>query len=191
MGGKAIPWESQIEKDFIALAEMDPTVREIYAQPLRVGYEINGVRHTYVPDFALVTAERTEIHEVKPDDAADELQAVFAAIAPVFAKDGLVFCISRESAIRVQQRLKNVWALWRELHVRVPATEELRALSAIGDRPGIRICDLGVPGHLVHALVAQGSLRVALDKPLSASSSVWLPSDFPYEERLVPFHPVR
>ena len=59
MGGKAIPWESQIEKDFIALAEMDPTVREIYAQPLRVGYEINGVRHTYVPDFALVTAEPT------------------------------------------------------------------------------------------------------------------------------------
>ena len=191
MGGKSVPWESQIEKDFILLAELDPTVTEFYAQPLRVGYRLHGEQHAYVPDFAVVTAERTEIHEVKPDAEADELEEMFAAVAPMFAEQGMVFCVARESAIREQPKLKNAWTLWRGLHVSVPTADQQLAFASIRDRPGVPIGEMDVPEHLVHAMIAQGMLRVRLDGQLSEDSSVWLPRDFPGDERIVPFVPVR
>ena len=180
MGGTAIPWESGIEKDFIVLAELDPTVRNFHAQPLRVEYRLNDKRHTYVPDFALVATGRTEIHEVKPDDDADtaDFQAMFAAVAPVFAEQEMVFCVARESAIRAQPKLKNAWTLWRGLHVRVPAADAQKIAAAVLARPGIAVAALDAPSHLVLALVAQGALRIRFDcqaasniRPPSASKS--------------------
>ena len=189
--GKALPWESQIEKDFIVLSELDPTIAAIHPQPLRVEYRLNGERHTYVPDFALVTTEQIEIHEVKPDDKVTELTAIFAAVAPVFADQGMVFCIARESAIRVEPRLGNAWMLWRGLHVSVPTHIIEQSHSMVADRPGIRVRELGIPEYLVLALIAQGNLRTNCAIRLNGDSSLWLAGDFPHCERIVPFEPVR
>ena len=72
--GTMLPWESFIERDFILLAEVDPTVIGIHAQPIRVEYRIRGQAHSYIPDFLVQFSDGSnEIHEVK--DAGGEASA--------------------------------------------------------------------------------------------------------------------
>jgi hypothetical protein len=58
MGGFVV-YESRLEQGRLLLADFDPQVAQIYAQPCRLASRVGGrVRH-HVPDFLLVSAAGT------------------------------------------------------------------------------------------------------------------------------------
>jgi hypothetical protein len=71
MGGFVV-YESRLELAKLLLADFDPQVRLIYAQPFRLAARVDGrVRH-HVPDYLLVTVVGTgRLVNVKP---AERLQ---------------------------------------------------------------------------------------------------------------------
>src|SRR5215467_695338 len=64
--GRVVWWESQIERDYIYLLEIDPDVLAYKEQPFRVKLELFGSLRSYVPDFLVVRKSRKQIVEVKP-----------------------------------------------------------------------------------------------------------------------------
>lgn len=198
--GRCLPWESQIERDFLILAEIDPTISAIYAQPVRILYMTDGCKASYVPDFAIVGAFGTEIHEVKPDAEAAklEMQAKFGAAATVCADSSIVYCVALESAIREAPVLDNAQMLARYLHLRVDTLLKAAVRDVVDGRPGIAVGSLlgsnvagGLSEAVVHGLLAQGVLRADLRQPLGPRSSLWTPEAFPGCARILPRATVR
>lgn len=62
----AIWWESQIERDYIYLLEIDPKVLAYVGQPFKINYSSKGKQRTYTPDFWVQRAGVEQIVEVKP-----------------------------------------------------------------------------------------------------------------------------
>lgn len=58
-------WEGYIERDFLFLAEADPDVLRCDGQPLTIEYYIDGVKHTYTPDFRVIRRDRKQLVEIK------------------------------------------------------------------------------------------------------------------------------
>lgn len=110
-----IPWESQLERDYLRLLEADPQVLGFRAQPEWLHYVARGERHSYVPDIEVWTADRVFIDEVKTDtDAADaENCEMFGLFASIYAGRGYGCRVVVESEIRRQPRLGNVERLLR------------------------------------------------------------------------------
>ena len=61
--GRAIPWESQIEKAYFEQLEVDPRVHEFYAQPTT----FNWGNLRYTPDAYVIEHGGAYFVEVKPD----------------------------------------------------------------------------------------------------------------------------
>lgn len=51
--GDMLHWDSFLERNFIRLADFDLAVDELYYQPVRIDYEINGKKFSYYPDFKM------------------------------------------------------------------------------------------------------------------------------------------
>ncbi|MFI0743002.1 TnsA-like heteromeric transposase endonuclease subunit [Streptomyces sp. NPDC021100] len=65
--GGQIVYESRLELARLLLADFDPSVCAIYAQPLRMVARIDGKVRSHVPDFLLVTGSGTvRVVNVKP-----------------------------------------------------------------------------------------------------------------------------
>jgi predicted nuclease of restriction endonuclease-like (RecB) superfamily len=64
-----IPWESTLERDYLKLAEFDPTINYISAQPIPIYYYYGGKERVYFPDFLVKTIDfQTYLIEVKPEN---------------------------------------------------------------------------------------------------------------------------
>ncbi|MHC5779815.1 Tn7 transposase TnsA N-terminal domain-containing protein [Nostoc sp.] len=59
-------WESQIERDYIYLLEIDPTVQSYRGQPFKITYISKGVTKNYTPDFWVQRIGQQQVIEVKP-----------------------------------------------------------------------------------------------------------------------------
>ncbi|WP_433178796.1 TnsA-like heteromeric transposase endonuclease subunit [Actinoallomurus sp. CA-150999] len=65
--GGFVAYESRLELARLLLADFDPHVRQIYAQPFRLVAQVDGQIRCHVPDFLLVTAAGTgRLVNVKP-----------------------------------------------------------------------------------------------------------------------------
>lgn len=65
--GGHVVYESQLELARLLLADFDPQVRHIYAQPCRMAARVDGKTHHHVPDFLLITSSGTvKVVNVKP-----------------------------------------------------------------------------------------------------------------------------
>ncbi|MET8076198.1 TnsA-like heteromeric transposase endonuclease subunit [Streptomyces sp. NPDC005303] len=65
--GGHVVYESQLELARLLLADFDPQVRHIYAQPCRVVARVDGKTRHHVPDFLLITGSGTvQVVNVKP-----------------------------------------------------------------------------------------------------------------------------
>ena len=51
--GRMVWWESQIERDYLYLLEIDPDVVSYEEQPLKIRYYLDGEPHLYTPIFGL------------------------------------------------------------------------------------------------------------------------------------------
>lgn len=70
--GAHVVYESRLELARLLLADFDPDVVAIAAQPFSVTAEVDGVRRRHVPDFLLLHAdESVTVVNVKPADQLD------------------------------------------------------------------------------------------------------------------------
>lgn len=61
-----IPCESTLERNFVLIADFDPNVISIEAQPIAINYQYKNRRRVYYPDFKVYTKDRAvRIVEVK------------------------------------------------------------------------------------------------------------------------------
>ena len=106
--GRAVWWESQIERDFIYYPEMDPGVIAFKEQPLKIRYLLDGKIHSYTPDFLLERADRKQIVEVKDEKAAasEEFNLLFRCVAPICKANGYEYLVITDREIRRQPRKK-------------------------------------------------------------------------------------
>jgi hypothetical protein len=59
-------WESQLERDYIYLLEIDPEVLSYGEQPFTISYTDKGKPRRYTPDFVVTRPQKTQVVEVKP-----------------------------------------------------------------------------------------------------------------------------
>lgn len=110
-----LPWESHIERDFVMLAEFDPAISKIEAQPERFRYQtLYGVART-IPDFAIVRNGQRVIIECKSDRDAQrpELVEKFDLIRAAYAEKGIPYEVWTPSMIRNGYRLSICQLMWR------------------------------------------------------------------------------
>ena len=111
---KIVWWESQIERDYIFLLEIDPEVITYTEQPLRLQYQFKGKAHHYTPDFLVEKPNSTQIIEVKPEEklTKEETLLLFQIVAPLFHEAGYEFVVVTDNMIRSQPKLDNIKLLW-------------------------------------------------------------------------------
>lgn len=179
--GRMIPWESQIERDFLYILEADPTVIEIHAQPLQLDVWFDGTRHSYTPDFLVQhTDGRTFIYEVKPEDArsdVDLLRYLHKVSLAVGAETGHQFAVVFERDIRCEPRLSNARHLARaarfdiDRHIIDDILDWVRPLAVVTIRD---IIMAGLASqHQVMTVIGRGHLLADTNSPLGPDSTVW------------------
>lgn len=177
-----IYWESQIERDAIALLEINPTVLAYYEQPLTLEYRHNGEIHRYTPDFLVEHTGRNRILEVKPDHKlqSPENRERFVLIAQEFLVHGYEFAVFLESEIRTQPQLANAKLLLRYRCIRVPdlLRERLRNLLVAHKKLSLAWFqanpETGIRLHEIAPLVIAGILAMDTHIPLSGETEIWL-----------------
>ncbi len=174
-----VPYESRLELARILLADFDPTVTGIAAQPFQILGSDGGVPRRHVPDLLLRHADGgVVVVDVKPADRVDDplVAAVFGWTARVVATRGWRVEVWSGAA---EPLLANVAFLagYRRSEVidqgLVPAV-----LAALSGRSTIGALERSVdaPAAVVRPVVLHllwsGRLRTDLGRPLTASSVV-------------------
>lgn len=179
----AIWWESQLERDYIYLLEIDPDVLSYQGQPFTIAYSNLDKRRKYTPDFLVERKDSKQIIEVKPAHKVSEPQNTrrFQQAANVCLANNLEFVVVTEKTIRVQPRLDNIKLLygyarvslsWHNYHdclayFRCVETKSL--LEASGDLEAKGI----TRNHLLR-LLWSGFLITDLMKPITPLSLIQL-----------------
>jgi hypothetical protein len=177
--GAHVVYESRLELARLLLADFDPRVTAIAAQPFCVSAEIDGRKRRHVPDFLLIDADgAVSVVNVKPAGqlAVPEVAAALGWAAEVFAARGWRHEIWSGTCPVVLANVRFLAAYRFADRVDAAAVAELgRAVCAavsIGEaetrfagRFPAQVCRPA----LLH-LVWRGLLRVALDEPLSAAT---------------------
>lgn len=178
MGGHVVH-ESQLELARMLLADFDPDVVGIYAQPLRLVATVDGRPRAHVPDFLLVSRSGlARICNVKPAHRLTQPKVAEALGWPakVFADHGWL-CEVWTGADRVL--LDNVRFLAAYRRPGVVADEAMAdAWRMVRDGDCIEVAERrladGAPGFTARpallALLWRGRLRTDLTRPLSGGS---------------------
>ncbi|AFZ28562.1 TnsA endonuclease (plasmid) [Cylindrospermum stagnale PCC 7417] len=106
-------WESQIERDYIYLLEIDKSVLAYQGQPFRITYSDNGILRTYTPDFWVTRPDKQQVVEVKPVSKINspENLNLFRHIHILCQQQGREFVVVTDTMIRIQPKL-NVIRIW-------------------------------------------------------------------------------
>ncbi|GGW04336.1 MULTISPECIES: TnsA-like heteromeric transposase endonuclease subunit [Streptomyces] len=88
--GGHVVYESRLELARLLLADFDPCVVGIYAQPLRMVARVDGKVRSHVPDFLLVTdSGLVRVVNVKPASRLENPRVAFALAWPGSLLEGL------------------------------------------------------------------------------------------------------
>lgn len=186
--GKTVWWESQIERDFIYLAEFDTDVLTYREQPLRINYTLNGKRHIFTPDFLVERNGERQVVEVKPEEEASKPEniALFRVLIPIVREEGYRFVVVTDRVIRKRPRLDNIKFLWRYSRVPLDPQHFIYCRELMLRRENVRLADAfaffeskGATRATVYGLLYRGALEVDLMQPMSADVLVSLPSVAP------------
>lgn len=115
---RSVHWESQLERDFYFLLEIDPNVISFKEQPMRLEYILDGKKHYYTPDLLVERTDKKQVIEVKPKSKVKEYGRIFQLASNICEKYGYEFRVITDEIIRLQPRLYNVKLLWR--YSRIP-----------------------------------------------------------------------
>ena len=183
--GRAVWWESPLERDYLYLLEFDPEVVSYREQPLRIHYVLDGDVHKYTPDFLVErTSGRKQIVEVKPEDVAieEEYQRFSRAVTSVCEKSGYEFLTVTDRLIRIPPRLDNVKLLSRYARIAILPEHliECRRFFVECREPSLGLLAeylsaRGLGKQVAYALSHRGVVAVDLNLPLKEHTPVaWL-----------------
>jgi hypothetical protein len=194
--GTSLPRESKGERAFLVLAELDPRVSEIYAQPCKLTHRSRNGPSVAYPDFAITIDGRTEIHEVKEEaDYADpEVHEKLYWVGREFAYKDIPYSVTISETIKPLALSDPIGDLLRRLYTRVPNLISLATPRILADGPlpiGMLMERLpsGTSFQHIEAMVAQGDLRADLLTPLSREVEVHSAESGVFFARLIPFNP--
>ncbi len=124
-------WESQIERDYIYLLEIDPDVLSYKEQPFTLSYPSQGKLRKYTPDFWVERRVKKQVVEVKPQQQVESQSNLhlFPKIASICHQLDLEFVVVTETMIRVQPKLDNIKLLMKYSRVSLSATHRLDCLQ--------------------------------------------------------------
>ncbi|MBV8855361.1 MAG: TnsA endonuclease N-terminal domain-containing protein [Acidobacteria bacterium] len=189
----SIWWESPLERDYIFLLEIDPSVTRFQEQPLHIYYTLDGQqRHRYTPDFLVERGSQKQIVEVKTAAEAktEEFDRIFRTVAPVCSQSGYEFALARDTEIRLQPRLYNVQVLWRYARTQFLPQHQIYCRHALRSGP-ITLGELTryfdskrVGRDVLYSLIYWGALDVDLMRPLNHETMVGLPAATAAREEL-------
>jgi hypothetical protein len=184
--GRAVWWESQIERDFIYFLEADTGITEYKEQPLKIWYSWEGKRHKYTPDYFVRRYGRKQIYEVKDYETAssEEFNLFSSRVSPIFEALGYEYLVVTDREIRQQPVLDNLKLLHKYSRTRlsyqhqidVYAFFSLQRESSLGQlRDYMR--SRGVQDQVLYALIYWGILSIDLNSPIGLQSQISMPGN--------------
>lgn len=196
--------ESASETRFLKVAQLDPGVECIRAQPTWLRVLEDGRMRRRAPDFAVIYSGRAELHEVKQDrecwkpDVRSELLSIRDEVE---RHPGWRYSVALESALVAEPLRSNTDLLWRALRPENELDEELTLRTGeILDEGPVRAHELientssfgGRPNASASwenllAMIAAKMLQFDVIKPLTLDSLIWNGRSGPPRRRTLPF----
>jgi hypothetical protein len=178
-GGRCARGTGRLELARLLLADFDPQVEQIYAQPFRLAARVGGRARHHVPDFLLVLAAgTTRLVNVKPAGRLQDPQVAEALAWPgtLAGRRGWEYEVWSGADAIVLENVRFL-AGYRRPGV-VPAVEVERAWGLVRDGEQVADAELrlagGRPRHearpALMALLWAGRLTTDLTRPLSGES---------------------
>ena len=177
----SIAWESLEEKDAIVYLEYSSSVVSYEEQPSEETYYVDGVPHSYFPDFrARLVNEQVVDIEVKPSRKLrkKELKEKYGRIASMYKRAGRNFRILTERDYRAQPLHSNLKRVHRASKLIWCEADVAILLARLGSGPRWTLEQAGrLVGNVerVLALVAWRALCIDLRSPIGSQTQVWLP----------------
>lgn len=136
LGGRPgfIAGESTAELLFLMLAELDPNVAAVAAQPVTMWPELDGNLFKTTPDFAVLVNGKGEIHEGKADRAyaKTKVRRRLAATARHVERSGWKFNVATTGDILNDPRFERVEDVWRRFRSNFDRLHEIAVIDAVG-----------------------------------------------------------
>lgn len=177
--GGHVVYESRLELARLLLADFDPAVRGIFAQPCRLVARVGDRVRRHVPDFLLEMAAGTvRVVNVKPADRLRDPKIAEALAWPgeLIERHGWEYEIWSGADRAVLENVRFLAAYRR--HGVVPEAEVERAWREVGDGEEMAVAEQRLAGDRpVHearpalmVLLWSGRLSTDLSRPLSGES---------------------
>lgn len=146
-------YESRLELSRLLLADFDPTVDRIFAQPLMVRARIGGRPRRHVPDYLLIRDAELTFVAVKPRDRLDDprVAETLVWVGEVVESCGWGFEVASEPAQPFFDNVRFLAGYRREQSISAVALAELRAMTLPGMMFGEVIRGAEAPAPLVRA----------------------------------------
>lgn len=180
-----VPWESELERDCVIVAEFRPSVLAIASQPHTLEVWTDGAAFEHTPDYLFgpgPAAGGDEVVEVKPAAHAlrPETERRLRASAAAHRALGFTFSVIGEAEIRAQPRLANAHLLlrYRLAAARDGLAHRLATLLARADgRLTLGDCVRAIDGKAstrfeIYALACPGFVELDLGAPLGPDTTV-------------------
>lgn len=196
--------ESSLEIQFLKVAQLDPGVSIIRAQPCWLRVVENGRIRRRAPDFAVMHRRQAELHELKQDQECwkPEVRSELLAVRDEVERHRRwLYSVSLESMLTAEPLRSNTDLLWRCLrpgdeiddYLRLRTGEVLNngSLTAAEliertHRADIDACSSGSWNNLL-ALIAARIVDFDVDQHLTLDSVVWNGRSGPPRKRTLPF----
>ena len=176
-------WESQIERDYIYLLEIDSDVVAYYAQPFKIKYTDKGKSRSYTPDFLVERTNKQQIVEVKPASKINQEKNLnlWRHIAPLCQREEKEFVVVTDEMIRIQPKLDNIKLLYKYATIPMPApvTRDCQNYFLDGKprelgRVWQELESIGVSQSQIYRLLYSGLIVTDLMQPINQTSLVRL-----------------
>ncbi len=179
-----LPGESRPELAlFLVLAEMDPNVTLVTAQPCEIPFSHDGKACAHFPDYAVLETGDSVLYEVKTARKYAETQItrrLAAACRSVEARGDWSYFVALDDEMRRDRRFKSAEELWRRHRPIFTKRQRLAVERAVGkgERPIADIVtdlagmDDAPTVHTVLSLAANARLFIGLDEPIGRGSIV-------------------
>jgi hypothetical protein len=127
-------YESRLELSRLLLADFDPTVSRIFAQPLMIRTKVDGRWRRHTPDYLLIAGGELRFVAVKPQRRLEDptVVATFAWVREVVESNGLSFEVASEPPQPYFDNVRFLAGYRRESSISDEALATLRARSLAG-----------------------------------------------------------
>ncbi|MGO9015591.1 MAG: TnsA endonuclease N-terminal domain-containing protein [Dissulfurispiraceae bacterium] len=181
--GRAVWWESQLERDYIYYLEVDRDIVSYKEQPLKIRYLLDRKIHHYTPDFLVWRTDKQQIVEVKDEESAgkEEYRHLFHIVAPLFMEEGYEFVVVTEKTIRLRPLLDNLKLLHKYSRTIISHKHQIDAYAFFSSDEDGTLGKLasflrakGSGAEIAYALIYWGVIAVDLANPINSQSQVSL-----------------